>query len=116
MIFSTSASMSPAPYIFSAHPSIQLIDSESAIVQELINLIQVLGLLGVGADSHTVISGDLGGLSASRLYWELEGLGHQASPCWMCARSKNTPAIHVNLVPDISPLHKELPLRTGMKP
>ncbi len=40
-------------------------------------LTRVLGLLGVSADSHIVIYDDLGGLNASRLYWELEGLGHQ---------------------------------------
>ena len=40
-------------------------------------LIRVLGLLGASADSHIVIYDDLGGLNASRLYWELEGLGHQ---------------------------------------
>ena len=40
-------------------------------------LIRVLGLLGVRADSQIVIYDDLGGLNASRLYWELEALGHQ---------------------------------------
>lgn len=40
-------------------------------------LINVLGLLGVSPESHVVIYDDLGGLNASRLYWELEGLGHQ---------------------------------------
>ena len=40
-------------------------------------LIRVLGLLGVKADSQIIIYDDLGGLNASRLYWELEALGHQ---------------------------------------
>ena len=40
-------------------------------------LINILGLLGVSPESHVVIYDDLGGLNASRLYWELEGLGHQ---------------------------------------
>jgi len=40
-------------------------------------LIRVLGLLGVSPDSQIVIYDDLGGLNASRLYWELEDLGHQ---------------------------------------
>ncbi len=40
-------------------------------------LINVLGQLGIRSDSHVVIYDDLGGLNASRLYWELEGLGHR---------------------------------------
>jgi thiosulfate/3-mercaptopyruvate sulfurtransferase len=40
-------------------------------------LIKILGLLGANSDSHIVIYDDLGGLNASRLYWELEHLGHQ---------------------------------------
>lgn len=39
-------------------------------------LIKLLGLLGTSHESHIVIYDDLGGLSASRLYWELERLGH----------------------------------------
>ena len=41
------------------------------------HLIKVLGLLGMSPDSQIVIYDDLGGLNASRLYWELEALGHQ---------------------------------------
>lgn len=41
------------------------------------HLIKILGLLGMTPDSQIVIYDDLGGLNASRLYWELEGLGHQ---------------------------------------
>ncbi len=40
-------------------------------------LIKLLGLLGANSDSQIVIYDDLGGLNASRLYWELERLGHQ---------------------------------------
>lgn len=40
-------------------------------------LIKLLGLLGAKSDSQIVIYDDLGGLNASRLYWELERLGHQ---------------------------------------
>jgi thiosulfate/3-mercaptopyruvate sulfurtransferase len=40
-------------------------------------LIMLLGLLGANSDSQIVIYDDLGGLNASRLYWELERLGHQ---------------------------------------
>ena len=37
----------------------------------------ILGLLGINADSRIIIYDDLGGLNAGRLFWELEGLGHQ---------------------------------------
>jgi len=40
-------------------------------------LIMLLGLLGANSDSQIVIYDDVGGLNASRLYWELERLGHQ---------------------------------------
>ncbi len=40
-------------------------------------LARILGHLGVHPDNHIVIYDDLGGLNASRLYWELERLGHQ---------------------------------------
>lgn len=40
-------------------------------------LIKLLGTLGAKSDTQIVIYDDLGGLNASRLYWELEGLGHQ---------------------------------------
>lgn len=39
-------------------------------------LIQLLGKLGISNQSSIVIYDDLGGLNASRLYWELEQLGH----------------------------------------
>ena len=39
-------------------------------------MITLLGLLGATRDSQLVIYDDLGGLNASRLYWELERLGH----------------------------------------
>lgn len=39
-------------------------------------LIKLLGLLGASGESQIVIYDDLGGLNASRLYWELERLGH----------------------------------------
>ena len=41
------------------------------------HLIKILGLLGANSNSHIVIYDDVGGLNASRLYWELERLGHQ---------------------------------------
>lgn len=37
---------------------------------------RVMGLLGVTADMQVVIYDDTGGLNASRLFWELEQLGH----------------------------------------
>ena len=39
-------------------------------------LIKLLGLLGARRESQIVIYDDVGGLNASRLYWELERLGH----------------------------------------
>ena len=39
-------------------------------------LFQVLGLLGITADKHVVVYDDMGGLNASRLFWELERIGH----------------------------------------
>jgi thiosulfate/3-mercaptopyruvate sulfurtransferase len=41
------------------------------------HLIKILGLLGANSNSYIVIYDDVGGLNASRLYWELERLGHQ---------------------------------------
>ena len=41
------------------------------------HLIRILGLLGIKADTQVIIYDDVGGLNAGRLYWELEGLGHQ---------------------------------------
>jgi thiosulfate/3-mercaptopyruvate sulfurtransferase len=41
------------------------------------HLIRILGLLGIKPENQIVIYDDLGGLNASRLYWELEALGHQ---------------------------------------
>ncbi len=39
-------------------------------------LFQVLGFLGITADTHVVVYDDMGGLNASRLFWELERVGH----------------------------------------
>lgn len=39
-------------------------------------IIKLLGQIGVRRDSHVVIYDDTGGLHASRLFWELEQLGH----------------------------------------
>lgn len=39
-------------------------------------LYQVLGALGIDAGKQVVIYDDMGGLHASRLYWELERMGH----------------------------------------
>lgn len=38
---------------------------------------RILGQLGITADMHIIIYDDIGGLNASRLFWELERLGHQ---------------------------------------
>lgn len=38
---------------------------------------QLLGLLGINNSSHVVIYDDMGGLNASRLYWELERIHHK---------------------------------------
>ena len=40
-------------------------------------LIKILGLLGIQAQDHVVIYDDMGGLHASRLFWELEKIGHK---------------------------------------
>lgn len=40
-------------------------------------IIKVLGLLGIEAQQHVVIYDDMGGLHASRLFWELERIGHK---------------------------------------
>ena len=40
-------------------------------------LIKILGLLGIQAQHHVVIYDDMGGLHASRLFWELEKIGHK---------------------------------------
>ncbi|MBD3671666.1 MAG: sulfurtransferase [Gammaproteobacteria bacterium] len=40
-------------------------------------LVDVLGFLGISADKHVVIYDDMGGLNASRLYWQLEHIGHK---------------------------------------
>jgi len=40
-------------------------------------IVKLLGQLGVSATSHVVLYDDTGGLNASRLYWELEQLGHK---------------------------------------
>lgn len=37
---------------------------------------QLLGYLGIKADTHIVIYDDMGGLNASRFYWQLEQIGH----------------------------------------
>lgn len=41
------------------------------------HLIKVLGLLGIQSNHHVVIYDDMGGLHASRLFWELEKIGHK---------------------------------------
>ena len=41
------------------------------------HLIKILGLLGITAKHHVVIYDDMGGLNASRLFWELEKIGHK---------------------------------------
>lgn len=41
------------------------------------HMIKILGLLGIQAKHHVVIYDDMGGLHASRLFWELEKLGHK---------------------------------------
>lgn len=40
-------------------------------------IIKILGLLGIESKHHVVIYDDMGGLHASRLFWELEKLGHK---------------------------------------
>lgn len=41
------------------------------------NMIKILGMLGVTNKNHIVIYDDMGGLNASRLFWELDKLGHK---------------------------------------
>jgi len=40
-------------------------------------IINILGMLGIQAHHHVVIYDDMGGLHASRLFWELEKIGHK---------------------------------------
>ena len=40
-------------------------------------IIKILGLLGIESKHHVVIYDDMGGLHASRLFWELEKIGHK---------------------------------------
>jgi len=40
-------------------------------------MINILGLLGIQSHHHIVIYDDMGGLHASRLFWELEKIGHK---------------------------------------
>ena len=37
----------------------------------------IMGFLGIDADKHIVVYDDMGGLHASRLFWELERIGHK---------------------------------------
>ncbi|RKZ37939.1 MAG: sulfurtransferase [Gammaproteobacteria bacterium] len=39
-------------------------------------MVEILGVLGITADSHVVVYDDMGGLNAARLFWELERIGH----------------------------------------
>lgn len=39
-------------------------------------LLQLLGRLGIDADTHVIVYDDMGGLNAGRLFWELEQIGH----------------------------------------
>jgi thiosulfate/3-mercaptopyruvate sulfurtransferase len=41
-------------------------------------LYRILGRLGIGAATQVVVYDDVGGLSAGRLFWELERVGHPA--------------------------------------
>lgn len=40
-------------------------------------IIKILGLLGIESKHHVVVYDDMGGLHASRLFWELEKIGHK---------------------------------------
>lgn len=40
-------------------------------------IIRFLGLLGIKRNSHVIIYDDMGGLNASRLFWELQRLQHE---------------------------------------
>lgn len=42
-----------------------------------VELRQVLGKFGLSSSQHFVIYDDMGGLNAARLFWQLEGIGHQ---------------------------------------
>lgn len=39
-------------------------------------LTQLLGALGITAETHVVVYDDMGGLDAARLFWDLERIGH----------------------------------------
>ena len=41
------------------------------------NLVKILGLLGISNRHHVIIYDDMGGLNASRLFWEMEKIGHK---------------------------------------
>ena len=41
------------------------------------DIIKILGLLGITNKDHIVIYDDMAGLHASRLFWELEAIGHK---------------------------------------
>lgn len=41
------------------------------------HIVKILGLLGIQSKHHVVIYDDMGGLHASRLFWELEKIGHK---------------------------------------
>lgn len=41
------------------------------------HIIKILGLLGIKSNDHVVLYDDMGGLHASRLFWELENIGHK---------------------------------------
>lgn len=41
------------------------------------NIIRFLGLLGIKRDSQVIVYDDMGGLNASRLFWELQRLKHK---------------------------------------
>lgn len=41
------------------------------------HIVKILGLLGIQPKHHVVIYDDMGGLHASRLFWELEKIGHK---------------------------------------
>lgn len=66
-------------------------------------IIKILGLLGIKSNHHVVIYDDMGGLHASRLFWELEKIGHKKISIlngglvkWILAGKKvfaDTPAI-----------------------
>lgn len=64
-------------------------------------IIKILGLLGIESKHHIVIYDDMGGLHASRLFWELEKIGHKNISIlngglvkWILAGKKVTAATH----------------------